>query len=277
MEKEILRNLWYALLFTTLISLSGGTLLICLTEILGIKKGIKFYSKLSYQLSKQIFWILGVSIVLFGILTILKFDFYYFIFWWVSILTIGGFLIFYKAFKKLKYLFLMISCCGSLLLSYLSSRLFSNFLKNKEIFLLKFTIPNPLGILLFFIILLISISTFSFLAKVYLLIRRNKDDYGRDYYKFSIKYISKWNITFISVLFLWGIKFIDTSVIEISSLILTSITIILAVFLSYRTIIAEVPLRYKGSIILSAIFAFATFGIMFNYLYLYTILPLFKS
>ncbi len=275
MEKEVLQNLWYALLFSTLISLSGGTLLIFITELLGMKKGLKFYSKLSHQLSKQLFWIFGISVVLFGILTFLKSDFYYFIFWWIPIFTIGIFLIFYKIFKRL--IFLIISCCGSLFLNYISSFLFLNFLKNKELFLLNFQTPNPLEILLFFIVLFVSTSAFSFLAKIYLLVRRNKDDYGRDYYKFSIKYISKWNLLFISVLFLWGIKFVNTTPLEITSLISGFITTILALFLSYRTVVPEVPLRYKGSIILSTIFAFATFGILFNYLYLYTILPLFKS
>jgi len=201
---------------------SGGIIISFLSMAIGITKKIKFYEKHALQMLSMSFWALLCYIVLEIVLGYLFIKFLKFpldltqlkdVFFKSSILKLdiasilASFALIVMLFllknriKNFKgvFVFLLLICCVLLWFGvYVALNLkFVVFTQGifelehiyfRDILLPKQILPAFIGwnYLFFSIGIAGSVSTF------YLMIRRNKDDYGRDYYKFSIPVSAKW-------------------------------------------------------------------------------------
>jgi hypothetical protein len=103
-------------------------------------------------------------------------------------------------------------------------------------------------------IFLISLSAAAVLTLVYLLLRRNRDDYGRDYYRFALGFGAKWAIFFILAspltcvwLFLVVDNGFDLTYTVIPGAVYAFALIFMAMVLC-RIIKSDQPLRNKAAI-----------------------------
>jgi hypothetical protein len=102
--------------------------------------------------------------------------------------------------------------------------------------------------------LLISLSAAAVLTLVYLLLRRNRDDFGRDYYRFALGFGAKWAIFFILAspvtcawLFLVVHNELDFTYTAIPGTAYAFVLIFMAMVL-WRIIKSDQPLRNKAAI-----------------------------
>ncbi len=114
-------------------------------------------------------------------------------------------------------------------------------------------------------IFIISLSGASALALVYLLVRRNRDDFGRDYYRFALNFAAKWAVFFAAVspltciwLFLLLDKGFDFTYILLPGAAYALALIATALVLA-RIIRSDQPLRNKAAIGLCPILVWVVF------------------
>ncbi len=125
-------------------------------------------------------------------------------------------------------------------------------------------------------LLLLAIGSSGLLGLIFLLLRRKKDDFGRDYYRYAIPLSAKWSLPFslqvIPMILLLFLCFtpVQGSIVELTLIISTIISILcflLPVWLLVNVFRNEAPLRLKGTIILSIILSWiALAGCSFLYL-----------
>ncbi|WP_462324551.1 hypothetical protein [Desulfoplanes sp.] len=123
----------------------------------------------------------------------------------------------------------------------------------------------------------LAISMSAVLGSIYLLFRRNRDDFGRDYYKFALPVCAKWALfPFFGVLItcMW-ISLLAQSSVEIpgstaltTALATRAASIILCVGIWLLIMKSATPLRYKGMVfvsgLLSWVFLLATIAALWE-------------
>lgn len=131
-----------------------------------------------------------------------------------------------------------------------------------QIFITVYTVaPTSLMWPIFLQTLLGGLGAAGMLAQGYLLLRRNRDDFGRDYYKFAVPYCAKWAIipTLLQLipaawLFTMLMPSFGTPELINPALwcwIAAGALPLLSCFLWMRVLRSETPLRHKASIILA--------------------------
>ena len=167
----------------------------------------------------------------------------------------------WKKLKKNKELHLLLgalaACCLKIFLVVL---IFAGYFQgapeavSPQIFIAGFPLP-PLTSLIYSLslqVLILSVTAGASLALLYLLLRRNLDDFGRDYYRYVVILTAKWLIAslFLSFLpcvwvyFLLGKKILVSSLYLPGGIIVASFVLI--VILNTVLIRSKQPLRLKG-------------------------------
>lgn len=268
---------------------SGGLLISLFSMLLGKIKKIKFYEKLSIQMLRMTF----ISFVVFLILDILFISFLIYVFklklqfeqikilfFKNSFIQINVSLIFGSIFlliilyllknslKKYSGIFILILAIINILLwmeIYASVMFkfyyFKNNALNFNLAINNLLIPKDIHpVLIFCSYLFMSIGIASLYGTFYLMIRRNRDDFGRDYYKFSIPACARWSyslIFFLTILIvknflLFGnIKQVPLTFWELLGAIF--LVVLLVFILNYRLIKSDHPIRLKEIMIINPI------------------------
>ena len=101
------------------------------------------------------------------------------------------------------------------------------------------------------------------LGSLYLLLRRNRDDFGRDYYKFALPICAKWALfpvvadlatcAWIAILVAPTMPAVPTSL--WAALALRELSLILCIIIWIVIMKTATPLRFKGMILASGLFA----------------------
>lgn len=132
--------------------------------------------------------------------------------------------------------------------------------------------------LLYFFVL--SLACTGVVGQLYLVLRRNKDDFGRDYYRFALPQAAVWAL-FLSVqLIVWGLFYVLSPDKILGSLLdnplfvggitMAGAALGLALFIWVIIIRAQSPMRFKGSIVIGNILAWVVvscaWGIYFGLL-----------
>ncbi len=130
----------------------------------------------------------------------------------------------------------------------------------------KLLIPSSeISIILLFIYLVLAIGSAGGANVLFLLLRRKREDYGRDYYKFAIPLSCKWNLSLlftipVTILILF-ISYRENSL-EINPILYTSfllsIFLIGCAWINIKIIKSPQPLRLKELIFLSPAVSLAT-------------------
>ncbi len=273
---------------------SGGIIVSFFSQLLAHIKKIRFYEKLSLQLIRMSFF----SMLFF---IILSFLYSYFLFYYLRIAfdlgAVKNFILknpmlkFYmglfcavffmwtivfflkRIIKKYKVLFISllgllgVGCwiliyVGMCMRFEVALRGMENLFKIDVIHLLLY--QDISCVLLFFIYLFLSIGCASLYGTFYLMVRRNRDDFGRDYYKFAIPACAKW-VCFIPVFMLVMIVeafFVYRGTIPSLVWILLTVAFLLSVvclLFARKLISSPHPIRLKEIIILNPLV-----GIMLN-------------
>ncbi|SDN67375.1 hypothetical protein SAMN04488516_104104 [Desulfonauticus submarinus] len=158
----------------------------------------------------------------------------------------------WKALKNLKIL--------HILLGFSSLASYKIFLSGIFLILFNLALPQPkllppLHSLFYPILGQLFILSFVFAISVawpYLILRRNKDDFGRDYYRFAIKHLSKWNLIMLgasfipcTIIFLMlKEKFLFSPLLGPASMIILGMGLL--AILSVILLKQNQPLRYKA-------------------------------
>ncbi|GAB6162582.1 hypothetical protein JCM12298_17410 [Desulfothermus naphthae] len=199
---------------------SGGLLISLFSMLFGKIKKIKFYEKLSIQILRMSFFSFLVYLIL-GILSacyLIKFSEFKFqleqikefflknlfvqIDLTIIVASIFLFIILFllkNLFKKSTGLYILILLIINILwwVGMYGAQIFNfYYLKNNTSLLniKNLLLPKDMFlILIFWSYLFFSLGISSLYSTFYLMIRRNKDDFGRDYYKFSIPACAKWS------------------------------------------------------------------------------------
>ncbi|MDQ7032341.1 MAG: hypothetical protein Q9M37_06450 [Desulfonauticus sp.] len=251
-----------ALLWLMLIPL-GCLSLAVLTELFYLLNKRATFKKLSWQLSILALIILGAIGLLFGLICFVPSLQKNFI-WMISslkqalLVSLGLSLFFALIYvsltnylKKIKLIHFFLG-----VLALLSYKLFliGWFLIFYHLFVPGASFVPPLQSLfypimgqLFILSLVFAIS----LIFPFLVIRRFKDDFGRDYYRFALQYLSKWNIVMLVVSFipcviiflLLGDKFVITPLLGPGLMIV--LTMLLLGLFSYWVLRSLQPMRLK--------------------------------
>lgn len=114
-------------------------------------------------------------------------------------------------------------------------------------------------------IFLLSLAGASALSLVYLLLRRNRDDFGRDYYRFALNFGAKWGILFSALsplaciwLFLIMDGEFDFSYTAISGAVYILTLIVMTVIL-WRIAVSDQPMRKKALMTLCPVLVWIIF------------------
>lgn len=108
------------------------------------------------------------------------------------------------------------------------------------------------------------------LGMCYLVLRRNKDDWGRDYYRFAAPFLAKWHLL-AAVATLAVMAWLFFSLKGIFNLYLpqiwyaalaSAVSLALASVCSAAVIMAENPMRLKGLMILGLLFSYVQIGLL---------------
>ncbi|WP_291318531.1 hypothetical protein [Desulfonatronospira sp.] len=259
-----------AVLFFILACFAGVPVLSLLTYITAIVRKKVFMFKLARQLARLGFlFILSMSLACAGLLAL---SYYYgpeadtwlehHVFWesgiyicLVALVFFGFFCLAWNWLVRLKWLHLMVGAVGGV-----AGMLFAGVLLWavwRELDPLSPVYPQadsmfwPVMVQLY----LIFIATGSAVGLLYLLYRRNLDDFGRDYYRFVLGYISRCGIFFaaVSPLTCIWLYFAGRDVFVPDHLIMPGalfvIFLVLAVLLLLRIVRSAHPLRNKAAII----------------------------
>jgi len=268
---------------------SGGLLISLFSILLGKIKKIKFYEKLSIQMLRMSFF----SFVLFFILDALFIYFLIYVskfklqfeqinelFLKNSLIQIDISLIFGGIFlliilyllkntlKKYSVVFILILAIINILLwtgIYASVIFklyyFKNNALNFNLEINNLLIPKDIHpVLIFWSYIFLSIGVSSLYGTFYLMIRRNRDDFGRDYYKFSIPSCARWSYSllfFLTILIvkdflLFGnFKQVPLMVWELLGAVF--LVVLLVFILNYRLIKSDHPIRLKEIIVINPI------------------------
>lgn len=283
-------NITFSLLVGLMIILwsisTGGPLLAAITEIIGWKEKMKFKDKLAWQFTKLSLSTITINIlltssVLGSLIYLQDIGFRLFLknnhglyFLGLLLSAIFFLIIYFISWNKLKNHKLIHFCPA--ILSFIGYFSFVYAIYN---FSLGHFIPEKISLpptwpewLFIFSpvkhhLFLPFLSQFFLLcfgltgigSTIYFLIRRNKDDFGRDYYKFALKNASKWSLIFlfqyIIVGWLYWLKKESPLFLDLEYLISLSGAILLAIVAFSLWIILitkDTPLRYKGTIISAA-------------------------
>lgn len=93
----------------------------------------------------------------------------------------------------------------------------------------------------------------------YLILRRNKDDFGRDYYRFAMPQAARWGLFLlapVAILAGWlGFRGVAWTTVLASSLALVGIAALAGVWLNARVIRSSHPLRLKGGALAACLLA----------------------
>ncbi|RQD57637.1 MAG: hypothetical protein D5R98_08760 [Desulfonatronovibrio sp. MSAO_Bac4] len=114
-------------------------------------------------------------------------------------------------------------------------------------------------------IYLLSLAAAAVLSLVYLLLRRNRDDFGRDYYRFALSFGAKWGILFsvfspFACVWLYLImdgKF-DFSYTAISGAVY-ALTLIVMTLILWRVAVSDQPIRKKALLTLCPVLVWIIF------------------
>ena len=286
---------------------SGGMFVSFFSQLLSHMKKIRFYEKLSLQLIRMSFF----SMLLF---IILSFLYGYFLFYYLhipfnlvavknfvlknpilkfymglfcAIFFVWTFIFFLKEIiKKYKVLFISLlglSGIGCWILIYagmcmrfeVALRGVENLFKRDVIHLLLH--QDISCVLLFFTYLFLSIGCASLYGTFYLMVRRNRDDFGRDYYKFAIPACAKW-VYFIAIFMVFMIGeafFVYNGNIPSLVWILVGIAFLLSMvglLFARKLISSPHPIRLKEIIILNPLV-----GIMLNVVFVMFVILKFRE
>lgn len=108
------------------------------------------------------------------------------------------------------------------------------------------------------------------LSLLYILLRRKKDNFGRDYYRYALASAAKWSFVFpAQVITLVWIDYLVKDQIQFFALPLSFILpfagllvcFLILVFLWLRVLRSTIPLRFKGSILFSAVLSWASLSL----------------
>lgn len=219
-------------------------------------------AKLSLLLSLGI----GLSIVLISFLpsfSLITESTFWVKFWQQGLIFLAGsvlFTLFYnslwKTLKNWKWIHLFLVVCSvtfyKLFLFYLFRIIYAILTHTKQEIIPFNSIFYPLLGQLFILSFVFAVS----IAFIYLIIRRSRDDFGRDYYKYSFHVLSKWGILFLIlsiipclvVFLLLQEKFIFAPIIKPAVAIVLVMLVLLSIF--YWLLKQNQPLRYKGIVLL---------------------------
>lgn len=93
----------------------------------------------------------------------------------------------------------------------------------------------------------------------YLILRRNKDDFGRDYYRFALARAARWGLVLllpVVIAAVWlGYRGVAWTPVLAASLAVVLIAVLAVVWLSVRVMRNRHPLRLKGEIIAACLLA----------------------
>ncbi|WP_461834666.1 hypothetical protein [Desulfothermus sp.] len=277
---------------------SGGLLISLFSMLLGKIKKIKFYEKLSIQMLRMsffsfvLFLILDVSFI-YSLIYVFKLElqfeqikelFLQNLFIQIDVYLIVGaiflLIILYllkNSLKKYSGIFILILAIINILLwtgIYASVMFkFYYFKSNALNFNLEINnllIPKDIyPVLIFWSYFFLSIGAASLYGTFYLMIRRNRDDFGRDYYKFSIPACARWSygliffliiLIFKDFLVFGNFKQFPLMVWEILGGI--SLVVLLVFILNHRLIRSDHPIRLKEIMLLNPIL-----GVIINVLF----------
>lgn len=156
--------------------------------------------------------------------------------------------------KKIKSFHLFLGALGVLSMKAFLALLF--WAVYRELMIIPDVMPDPGSIFLPILaqIFLISLSGAAALTLVYLLMRRNRDDFGRDYYRFALSFGAKWAVFFAVVspvtciwLFLVMETGFDLTYTAVPGAIY-ALALIGAILVLWRVIRSDQPLRNKVAI-----------------------------
>ncbi len=259
MKIEIISSFFQTILYVLSLSIAGACFSVLINEFAGRIKGIKFHLKMGIQFTKELIW-LGVIFLLSSILINLfwykrEITDFYVLYIICSLIIIFSLL--YINSSKAQLFFLLVSTLLSLFLVYTKTAILHNS-KNLIVYSIKFPlVQTKYEIFSIIFNILISIGIFSFLGNIYVLIRRNKDNFGRDYYRYALRYTNKWCFFILFSVYLWIQKYIMYKDFitqqKIYYIILAGVLILISLSLCFRITKSDIPLRFKGSIILSGI------------------------
>ncbi|MCF8085463.1 MAG: hypothetical protein K9J48_01095 [Desulfohalobiaceae bacterium] len=93
----------------------------------------------------------------------------------------------------------------------------------------------------------------------YLILRRNKDDFGRDYYRFAMPQAARWGLVLLAPVAIaagWlGLRGLTWTPVLASSLALVGVAALVGVWLNVRVIRSSHPLRLKGGALAACLLA----------------------
>jgi hypothetical protein len=127
-----------------------------------------------------------------------------------------------------------------------------------------FLLPVPvLNSWLFFgHILFLALGSSGLLGLLYLLVRRKRDDFGRDYYRYAISFAGKWSVSYaFQLIVLIGVLVVFTNMSQtvlreplvLIPFVVSCLCYLIPVWLLIRIIQNDTPLRLKGTMIVSVI------------------------
>ncbi|GAB6888817.1 hypothetical protein JCM13304A_23160 [Desulfothermus okinawensis JCM 13304] len=276
----------------------GGILISFFSMLLGIIKKVKFYEKLSLQMLRMgffAFWVYIILDVAYGCFMVhlfsLKMEWGQLkeLFFKSSILQLdlallfGSVVLFLIVFllkdvlKKNRNFFTVILACVNIILwlgiygainlkfYYFHENISFLDIQMKEILFPKELFP----VLMFWAYLFLSIGTASLYSTFYLMLRRNRDDFGRDYYKFTIPACARWWYAIIiylifsisKALMVFG-SFSKVPLIVWGILGVELLVVLIVFTLNHKLIKSEHPIRLKEIMVLSPFW-----GVLMNILF----------
>ncbi|WP_027720213.1 hypothetical protein [Maridesulfovibrio zosterae] len=271
--------------FTTLAAI-GSPILALILEITAKTRKKIFYDKLAQQITALslilyfifIFCLAGIATFFIGKMPWLK-DWFmnphspvmmFYITLGVALLGLIPYKLSWKKLKKNKPLHVLLGLIGSLggissihVATVIMQKFFTLQTKTTSpsipqvpFYTHFYNVPGNAGLCLSGIYLIMAISFAATAGGLYLVLRRNKDDFGRDYYKFSLPVIAKWALipTFAQLLAVVGVIYYLTGSntqilyqnITTASALGTSLgLVILCCAIWIVTCKSETPIRHK--------------------------------
>lgn len=269
MEYSIYHGLAAALAVMLVGSSFGIPALAFLSELTGHVRQKVFMDKFAKQTARLgLVFIISICLAVAGIWAV--FIYYpensgswlnYELFWnfslYLCLLSAALFSLYYFLWDRLKKIKSLHLCLGALAVLSVKSFLALLFWAlYREFMLILDLFPELDSIFLPILaqIFLISLSAAAVLTLVYLLLRRNRDDFGRDYYRFALGFGAKWAIFFILAspvtcawLFLVVDNGFDFTYTAIPGAVYAFVLIFMAMVL-WRIIKSDQPLRNKAAI-----------------------------